>query len=313
MVGTVQLDRRHADRQRHGPRRLPRLRPPASRSSCAYARRGREADPRRPELDLIQERGFAHEQPVPRPARGGRPDRRRDRREASPPTPAELRAAARRDRRGDARGRRRHLPGDVLRRPWRGHADFLLRRDDRPSVLGAWSYDIADTKLARGQGRGASSRCASTRTCSSRLQGIATGDDRRRDRRPRLARPPTRRLRGLLPRVEGSVRGRGSTDGRRRRSKRIRSPSTTAASARGGRCASTVAAPTTTCRSSRASRGSTPAPARRRRRRRRSRSWPALDAEAEGREAPAADPRAAPRPGRAPARLARRPRRCATS
>lgn len=32
---------------------------------------------------------------------------------------------------------------------WRGHADFLLKRDDRPSALGSWSYDVADTKLAR--------------------------------------------------------------------------------------------------------------------------------------------------------------------
>ena len=31
---------------------------------------------------------------------------------------------------------------------WVGHADFLLRTD-RPSLLGDWSYDIADTKLAR--------------------------------------------------------------------------------------------------------------------------------------------------------------------
>ena len=33
---------------------------------------------------------------------------------------------------------------------WRGHADFLFKRSDRPSpALGSWSYDIADTKLAR--------------------------------------------------------------------------------------------------------------------------------------------------------------------
>jgi len=34
---------------------------------------------------------------------------------------------------------------------WRGHADFLLRVDDpaRPSVFGAWHYEVADTKLAR--------------------------------------------------------------------------------------------------------------------------------------------------------------------
>ncbi|MEX2660045.1 MAG: TM0106 family RecB-like putative nuclease [Acidimicrobiales bacterium] len=31
---------------------------------------------------------------------------------------------------------------------WRGHADFLVRTD-APSDLGPWSYDVADTKLAR--------------------------------------------------------------------------------------------------------------------------------------------------------------------
>ena len=30
-----------------------------------------------------------------------------------------------------------------------GYADFLLRVDGRPSALGEWSYDVADTKLAR--------------------------------------------------------------------------------------------------------------------------------------------------------------------
>lgn len=39
---------------------------------------------------------------------------------------------------------------------WRGHADFLFKRDDRPSPqLGSWSYDIADTKLARSVKAGA--------------------------------------------------------------------------------------------------------------------------------------------------------------
>jgi len=36
---------------------------------------------------------------------------------------------------------------------WRGHADFLLRRDHEPgepdSAFGAWHYEVADTKLAR--------------------------------------------------------------------------------------------------------------------------------------------------------------------
>ena len=33
---------------------------------------------------------------------------------------------------------------------WRGHADFLVRADRPSPALGAWSYDIADTKLSRG-------------------------------------------------------------------------------------------------------------------------------------------------------------------
>ena len=36
---------------------------------------------------------------------------------------------------------------------WRGHADFLLRRDHEPgepdSAFGPWHYEVADTKLAR--------------------------------------------------------------------------------------------------------------------------------------------------------------------
>ena len=32
---------------------------------------------------------------------------------------------------------------------WRGHADFLEKRPDRPSLFGSWSYDVVDTKLAR--------------------------------------------------------------------------------------------------------------------------------------------------------------------
>ena len=38
--------------------------------------------------------------------------------------------------------------GTFFDEQWRGHADFLLRRDDRPGRW-PWSYDVADTKLAR--------------------------------------------------------------------------------------------------------------------------------------------------------------------
>jgi predicted RecB family nuclease len=39
--------------------------------------------------------------------------------------------------------------GAFLQDGWIGYADFLLRIDDSPSDLGAWSYEVADTKLAR--------------------------------------------------------------------------------------------------------------------------------------------------------------------
>jgi predicted RecB family nuclease len=39
--------------------------------------------------------------------------------------------------------------GAFLHEGWTGYADFLLRVDDRRSGLGPWSYEVADTKLAR--------------------------------------------------------------------------------------------------------------------------------------------------------------------
>jgi len=54
---------------------------------------------------------------------------------------------------------------------WRGHADFLLRVD-RPSDLGAWSYEVADTKLARRAKAGAILQICSYVEQLSRVQGI---------------------------------------------------------------------------------------------------------------------------------------------
>ncbi len=57
---------------------------------------------------------------------------------------------------------------------WRGHADFLFKRTDRPSPgLGAWSYDIADTKLARSVKGGAILQMCVYADLLARLQGIA--------------------------------------------------------------------------------------------------------------------------------------------
>ena len=56
---------------------------------------------------------------------------------------------------------------------WRGHADFLFKRPDRPSPgLGAWSYDIGDTKLARSVKAGAILQMCVYADLLERLQGI---------------------------------------------------------------------------------------------------------------------------------------------
>ena len=57
---------------------------------------------------------------------------------------------------------------------WRGHADFLFKRPDRPSpALGDWSYDIADTKLARSVKGGAILQMCVYADLLEGLQGIA--------------------------------------------------------------------------------------------------------------------------------------------
>lgn len=56
---------------------------------------------------------------------------------------------------------------------WRGHADFLIRNDARPSDLGPWSYDIADTKLARHVKAAALLQMAVYAQRLEELQGVA--------------------------------------------------------------------------------------------------------------------------------------------
>ena len=57
---------------------------------------------------------------------------------------------------------------------WRGHADFLFKRADRGSPgLGGWSYDIADTKLARSVKGGAILQMCVYASLLERLQGIS--------------------------------------------------------------------------------------------------------------------------------------------
>ena len=68
---------------------------------------------------------------------------------ATPTRPNELRAAQDETLAAMRRGDDVIFQATFFDGRWRGHADFLVRRDDRPSDLGSWSYDVADTKLAR--------------------------------------------------------------------------------------------------------------------------------------------------------------------
>jgi uncharacterized protein len=68
---------------------------------------------------------------------------------------------------------------------WRGHADFLLRVET-PSDLGAWSYEIADTKLARRAKPAAVLQLCAYAEQLARIQGrlpdeleVVTGDGER--------------------------------------------------------------------------------------------------------------------------------------
>ena len=102
-----------------------------------------------PELDLIAKRGEEHERRylagleaadrrVTRIAEDrGLPDRR-----------ARLEAAARATREAIERGDDVIYQATFFDGRWLGLADFLVRVE-RPSRLGAWSYEVVDTKLAR--------------------------------------------------------------------------------------------------------------------------------------------------------------------
>ena len=134
---------------------------------------------------------------------------------------------------------------------WRGHADFLFKRPDRPSpTLGGWSYDIADTKLARSVKAGAILQMCVYASLLEGTSGDRPGVALRHHRRPGQASAPYRRLLGLFP--TGSALGSmpaSRPDWQVVPPARIPTRSTTVASAAGIRCASTSDEPTTTCRS----------------------------------------------------------------
>ncbi len=124
-----------------------------------------------PELDLVRRRGYEHEQRyIELLEREGR--RVVEMQARAPETPADLLAAEAETLSAMRAGTDVIFQGTLFDGRWRGHPDFLVRRDDRPSGLGAWSYDVADTKLAKRVKAAAIVQMCVYADLLERLQGI---------------------------------------------------------------------------------------------------------------------------------------------
>ena len=108
-----------------------------------------------PAIELIAKRGYEHEQRYLADLRAnGRTvvaiQRDGSSSDGLPDPGAELRAAASETIAAMQAGADVIYQATFFDGRWRGHADFLLRVET-PSTFGAWSYEVADTKLALGQ------------------------------------------------------------------------------------------------------------------------------------------------------------------
>lgn len=102
-----------------------------------------------PELKVIQERGYQHEARYLADLRAaGRTVTEIALDGSIADRVAQLWAAARETEQALRDGADVVYQATFFDGRWRGHADFLLRVE-RPSALGPWSYEVADTKLAR--------------------------------------------------------------------------------------------------------------------------------------------------------------------
>ena len=162
-------------------------------------------------------RGYEHEALYIEMLTRAGPHRRRD----DPPRTPDARRAARRPR--PRRWRRCAPATDVIFQGtffdgrWRGHPDFLVRRDDRPS-----GPRVVELRRRRHQAREAGQGRRDPpdvrlRGPARRAPGHPAGDDLRGHGRPRAAPAPAGRLRRLLPVGQAAVRGAGVRDGARRR------------------------------------------------------------------------------------------------
>jgi predicted RecB family nuclease len=124
-----------------------------------------------PTIELIARRGIAHEHRYLEELRGGGRNVAEIRRDGSAATAGEeLRAAAAETEAAMRRGVDVVYQATFFDGAWRGHADFLLRVEV-PSELGEWSYEVADTKLARRAKAGAILQVCSYVEQLARVQG----------------------------------------------------------------------------------------------------------------------------------------------
>jgi predicted RecB family nuclease len=124
-----------------------------------------------PTIELIARRGLQHEQRYLAALRAeGRTIVEIDRDGSRADTGAELRAAAAETEAALRGGADVVYQATFFDGRWRGHADFLLKVP-RPSDLGEWSYEVADTKLARHATAGAVVQVCSYVEQLVRIQG----------------------------------------------------------------------------------------------------------------------------------------------
>ena len=124
-----------------------------------------------PTIDLIAKRGLAHEQRYLDELRAaGRSVVVIERDGSAAIVGDELRAAAAETEAAMRRGVDVVYQATFFDGRWRGHADFLLRVET-PSALGDWSYEVADTKLARRAKAGAILQVCSYVEQLARVQG----------------------------------------------------------------------------------------------------------------------------------------------
>jgi uncharacterized protein len=166
-----------------------------------------------PELELMQEHGFAHEAAyLARLRAAGRSIHEIQTGDLT--TPDRLRAAEAETLAAMRAGREVIYQATFFDGRWRGHADFLLRVET-PSALGSWSYEIADTKLTRRVKAAAILQMCVYADRLGQLQGLApqeivvvTGDGA--EHRERLA-DYTAFYRAAKTRFEARVFGDGTT------------------------------------------------------------------------------------------------------